>query len=204
MAFIQQFQILGAKTFQQWSELYLQTILYLKPTGCSVVYFVRDRYDIPDDVSLKCDKRLRWNQSKFSTEYIPFDYIEIPYWNALLKHPLNKEHRLHYLSSSWCQNNKLLTQGLLLFLGGKFNDRSRATVVTRIRCSETDQLSRYSHEEADTRMIAHLHFTIRVPTEIQKHNSMIIPWVTMINKCNFHDYSMHSLQPPLLAASSTH
>ena len=51
MAFIQRFQTLGAKTFQQLSELYLQNILYFEPTYCSVVHFVGDRYDIPDDVS---------------------------------------------------------------------------------------------------------------------------------------------------------
>ena len=39
---------------------------------------------------------------------------------------------------------------------------------------------------------------IRVPTGIQKHNSMIFPWFSVINKCNFHDYLMHSLEPPLL------
>ena len=38
----------------------------------------------------------------------------------------------------------------------------------------------------------------RVPTEIQNHNSMIFH----DQQCNFHDYLMHSLQPPLLAASS--
>ena len=131
MAFIQRFQTLGAKTFQQVSELYLQNNLHLKPTGCSVVHFVGDRYDIPDDVSLKCDERLRRNQSKFSPEYIPVDNIEIPDWNALLRNPLNKGHILHYFSSSWCQNNRLLAEELHLFLGGTFNDRSRANVVTR-------------------------------------------------------------------------
>ena len=38
----------------------------------------------------------------------------------------------------------------------------------------------------------------RVPTEIQKHSSMI----SHDQKCNFHNYLMHSLQHPLLAASS--
>ena len=33
----------------------------------------------------------------------------------------------------------------------------------------------------------------RVPTEIQNHNSMIFH----DRQCNFHDYLMHSLQPPL-------
>ena len=37
----------------------------------------------------------------------------------------------------------------------------------------------------------------RVPTEIQKHNSMIFH----DQQCNFHDYLMHGLQPPLLALS---
>ena len=42
--------------------------------------------------------------------------------------------------------------------------------------------------------------TDRVPTEIQKHNSMIFH----DQQCNFHDYLMHSFQPPLLAVSSPH
>ena len=90
MAFIQRFQTLDAKTFQQLSELYLQNSLYFKPTGCSVVNVVGDRYHIPDDVSLKCNEcneRLRRNQAKFSPEYIPVDNIEIPDGNALLKIP---------------------------------------------------------------------------------------------------------------------
>ena len=160
MAFIQRFQTLGAKTFQQLSELYLQKILYLKPMGCSVVHFVGDRYAIPDDASLKCDERFRRDQSKFSPEYIPVDNIEIPDWDALLKNPLNKGHILHYLSSSWCQNYRLLPDAVHLFLGGTFNDKSRTTVVTGTQCSKIGQLSCSSHEEADTRMIAHIHFSI--------------------------------------------
>ena len=39
---------------------------------------------------------------------------------------------------------------------------------------------------------------MRVPTDIQKHNSMIFH----DQQCNFHDYLMHSFQPPLLVASS--
>ena len=87
MAFIQRFQTLDAKTFQQLSELYLHKSLYLKPPGCSVVHVGGDRYDIPDDVSLKCDEQLHGNQAKFSPEYIPVDNIEIPDWNAFLKIP---------------------------------------------------------------------------------------------------------------------
>ena len=128
--------------------------------GCSIVHFVGDRYDIPDEASLKCDERLRRDQSKFSPEYIPVDNIEIPDWDALLKNPLNKGHILHYLSSSWCQNYRLLPGGVHLFLWGTFNDKSRTTMVTGTQCSEIDQLSCSSHEEADTRMIAHIHFTI--------------------------------------------
>ena len=67
------------------SESYLQKILYHKPVGCRVVHFVGDIYDIPDDVSLKCDECLRRDQSKFSPEYVPVDSIEIPDWNTLLK-----------------------------------------------------------------------------------------------------------------------
>ena len=42
------------------------------------------------------------------------------------------------------------------------------------------------------------HGNIRVPTEISKHDSMIFH----DQQCNFHDFLMHGLQPPLLAASS--
>ena len=41
-------------------------------------------------------------------------------------------------------------------------------------------------------------FNDRVPTEIQKYNSMTFH----DQQCNFHDYLMHGLQPPFLAASS--
>ena len=159
MAFIHRFQTLGAKTFQQLSELYLQNFYHFKPTGCSVRHFVGDRYDIPDDISLVMSSFVGISQN-FSPEYIQVDNIELPNWNALLRNPLNKGHILHYLSSSWCQNSRLLPEGLHLFLGGTFNDRSRANVVTRGQCSVIDQLSCYVHEEADTRMIAHIHLTI--------------------------------------------
>ena len=96
----------------------------------------------------------------FSPEYIQVDNIEIPDWNALLRNPLNKGHILHYLSSSWCQNSRMLPEGLHFFLGGTLNDRSRANVVTWGLCSVIDQLSCYAHKEADARMIAHIHFTI--------------------------------------------
>ena len=104
MAFIQRFQTLGAKTFEQFSQLYLEKILNLIPKRCTIVHFVGDRYDVPDDLSLKCDERLRRDQSKFSPEYVPVDNIEIPDRKALLRNPLNKQHILHYLSSSWCKH----------------------------------------------------------------------------------------------------
>ena len=42
--------------------------------------------------------------------------------------------------------------------------------------------------------------SLKVPTEIQKYNFMIFH----DQQCNFHDYLMHGLQPPLLATSSPH
>ena len=41
-----------------------------------------------------------------------------------------------------------------------------------------------------------IHVRHRVPTEIQKHNSMIFH----DQQCNFHEHLMHGLQPPLLNA----
>ena len=160
MAFIQRFNTLGAKTFRKLSDSYLQKFLNIKPTGCEIVHFVGDRYDIPDDVSLKCDERLRRDQSKFSPKYISVDYLDIPDWNSMLKNPVNKGHLLHYLSSTWCQNHLTLPDRFSLVLGGTFNDKSRTTVVTKSHCREIDQLSCSAHEEADTRMIAHVYISI--------------------------------------------
>ena len=36
-----------------------------------MVHFVGGRYDVPDDLSLKCDEHLCKDQSKFSPEYVP-------------------------------------------------------------------------------------------------------------------------------------
>ena len=66
------------KHFSNCQNFIFSTILYLKPTGCSIVHFVGDKYDIPDNVSLMCEERLRRNQSKFGPEYISVDNIEIP------------------------------------------------------------------------------------------------------------------------------
>ena len=41
-----------------------------------------------------------------------------------------------------------------------------------------------------------LNMLFRVPTEIQKHNSMIFPWFSMINKCNFNDFNAQSQTSP--------
>ena len=95
------FKTLGAKICRKLSDSYLQKLLNLKPTGCEIVRFVGDRYDIPDDVSRKCDERLRRDQSKFSPEYIPVDNLDIPDLNSKLKNPVNKAHLLHYLSITW-------------------------------------------------------------------------------------------------------
>ena len=41
----------------------------------------------------------------------------------------------------------------------------------------------------------------RVHTEIQKHYSMIFSIIFHDQQCNFHDYLMHRLKPPLLVLS---
>ena len=63
-------------------------------------------------------------------------------------------------TSNQLSGGHLLSDGLHLFLGGTFNDISRATVVTRHQCSVIDQLSCSLHEEAHTIVIVIIHFTM--------------------------------------------
>lgn len=160
MAFIQRFQTLGAKTFRELSASYLHKLIELKPVGCDIVHFVGDRYDIPDDVSLKCDERLRRDQSKFSPEYIPFGNLDIPDWNSMLKNPVNKGNLLNYLATSWSQNTHEFPEGFNLVLGGTFKNKSRTVIVSKGQCEQLDTLSCSAHEEADTRIVAHIYFSL--------------------------------------------
>ena len=159
MAFIQRFRTLGSKTFLELALSYLHKMIELKPVGCDYVHFVGDRYDVADELSLKGDERLRRCQSKSSPAYIPVANLVIPDWNSFLKNPINKKNLLHYLSESWCQNCNLLPEGVSLILGGTFDEREKACIITRHHCDELHVLSCSTHEEADTRMIAHIYIS---------------------------------------------
>ena len=71
-------KLLVQKSFDHLSDSYSQKILELKHVDCEIVHIVGDRYDIPDDISIKCDEGLRTcsDQWKFYPEYILVDNLD--------------------------------------------------------------------------------------------------------------------------------
>ena len=118
-----------------------------KPAKCNEVHFIGDRYDF-DIMSLKGDERQRRGIGKTSPEYVPADNLKIPDWKTFLSNPRNKANLLKYLSSCWSKSS--LPDGFTMVLGIE----AQAICVTNN--GVTDHLRCPNHEEADTRIIAHI------------------------------------------------
>jgi len=149
MAFIQRFQTLGASTFGQLQEWYMNKIMTNKPAGCQEVHFVGDRYDFGLN-SLKGDERHRRGSGNQSPEYIPADNLAIPPWKTFLSNPSNKANLLSYLESCW--SVAALPDGFCSILGIS----SHAVRVTKEGTTIMNELHCPNHEEADTRLFAHI------------------------------------------------
>lgn len=150
MAFIQRFQTLGATTFGQLQESLKNKLLRMKPDGCHEVHFIGDRYDFGIH-SLKEDERHRRTADiTQSPEFIPADMVAIPAWKLFLSNPCNKTNLLSYLSSSWA--TATLPDGFHLVLGVTSDSiritQNGVTVIQNLHCA--------THEEADTRIFAHI------------------------------------------------
>ena len=69
----------------------------------------------------------------------------------------NKGTLLNYFSNCLCQNAEtLIPQNIIAIIGGLFGTRSRCVAVRNGEVVEIPALSCEQHEEADTRIIAHL------------------------------------------------
>ena len=147
LGFIQRYQTLGAITFGELEEIYRRKIMTKKPAKCNEVHFIGDRYDF-DIMSLKGDEWQRRGIGKTSPEYVPADNLKIPDWKTFLSNPRNKANLLKYLSSCWSKSS--LPDGFTMVLGIE----AQAICVTNN--GETDHLRCPNHEEADTRIIAHI------------------------------------------------
>ncbi|KAG1649643.1 Solute carrier family 23 member 2 [Nymphon striatum] len=150
MAFIQPFNTLGSSTFGQLQERYRDKFLNMKPRHCTEVHFVGDQYDF-ELKSLKCDERQRRESNINLPEYVPADSMKIPDWKTLLSNPCNRTNMLSYLASRWSQEASW-PAGFCLVLGVN----AQATRVTQTEHTDVDELYCPNHEEADTRIFAHI------------------------------------------------
>lgn len=149
MAFVQRFQTLGANVFSQLQERYKDKILKMKPMNCCEVHFVADRYDF-GQMSLKGEERLRRDTGASALEYIPNDNMKIPRWSAFISNPKNKTNLLSYITSCWAKSP--LPDSISLIVGVD----NKGICVTNRGVTVLEDICCNSHEEADTRIFAHI------------------------------------------------
>ena len=163
MAFIQKYKSFGCTTFKDLKEMYLDKIIRFKPTDCTIVNFVGDRYDFDPSVILKQEEREKRGQSGSCAmkEYEPHDILEVPDWDLISKHMQNKANLLDYIGRSWMKNNTTLPADLKIVIGGLLKDPGKTIEITKSECTEIPELACREHEEADTRMFAHAAYCIQ-------------------------------------------
>ncbi len=194
MAFIQRYQHLGSSTFHELQGKYLRQLLGILPDKCDCIHFVGDRYDVSPAESLKGEereKRMKTCPSKMK-EYKPHDTLPIPEWKGFIHNPLNKANLLNYMGEAWAAQNKSLPAGCTLILGGIFCDPGR-TVLLSVDCQvELPELSCEKHEEADTRMFAHIAYSVQI---LHHKRAVVVATDTdVIMMCMYYITHMDGLQ----------
>ena len=160
MAFIQRNQHMGSTTFSELQQKYLKQLTSSRPPNCNLIHFVGDRYDVPPSESLKYKERARREKSgkEKSKEYQPYDVLPVPEWKNFMQNPNNKANLLNFLGESWAHQN--FSSSCTLILGGVFKDPGRTLFVSHgSEARDLPELSRRRHEEADTRMFAHMTYS---------------------------------------------
>ena len=129
----------------------------MKPTSCKCINIVGDRYDTDSAHSVKTYEKQRRGQTKGSKEFCVSSNLDIPEWKQFMVNPKNKANLLQFLYCSFCENSVELPDDVTFILGGMDYKDSGHTVATS-KSSTTDllNLSFGEHEEADTRLIAHI------------------------------------------------
>jgi hypothetical protein len=163
MAFIQRSQHMGSATFGELQQQYLKQLLSSRPQNCNLIHFIGDRYDVPPSESLKYEERERREKSGKgkSKEYQPHDALPVPEWKSFMQNQNNKANLLNFLGESWARHN--FPGGCTLILGGVFKDPGRTLLVSQgSEATELPELSCRRHEEADSRMFAHMAYSVQV------------------------------------------
>ena len=147
-----------AKTFKELAEQYIQKMLQRMPENCANLNIVGDRYDFDSTESIKGDENERRElKHEQGREYVMKDSLDIPDWDELMSNANNKGTLLSYFSNCLCQNAEtLIPENVIVILGGSFETRSKSVAVRNGTCVEIQALSCEQHEEADTRIMAHL------------------------------------------------
>lgn len=159
MAFIQRYQDMGSSTFLELSNKYLKKILRTQPKGCYTVHVVGDRYNFSKETSLKMEERLRReSMSVRGKTFLPQDNLKIPNWKSFISNRENKHHLQEYLCNTWLKNCEHIPAGFSLVLGGM--ESGPAKMLSHFGVMSTEQLSCEEHEEADTRIFAHLAYSV--------------------------------------------
>ena len=160
MSFIQKYQHLGARTSLDLIPRYIAKFMQIKPVGCTLINLVGDRYDFPNQITLKGDERLRREKSKKSKEFSASDNLKIPNWLEMMRNQKNKANLLNYIASSMLMHPKMLPTDMTFILGGMMEDSGHTIILRNGISNIISDLSCEKHEEADTRIFAHLAYCV--------------------------------------------
>jgi hypothetical protein len=162
MAFIQRHQAFGCPTFEDLQDMYMQRLLQSKPHDCKHVNFVGDRYDISSAKSLKQEEREKREINKKTVkEYEPHDALDVPDWKHIGQSSYNKSNLLRYIGESWITRHASLPDDLRIIVGGLLHNPGKTVEISKRECQELTDLSCEKHEEADSRMFAHVAYCVQ-------------------------------------------
>jgi len=160
MAFIQRQQTLNCKTFGELQAKYRQRIIQQQPKGCHTIHFVGDRYDISPTISLKQGIREKRSSGKKEKEYEINAALDIPEWKSFIANLQNKASLLNFIGESWIAEHNTLPENVQLIIGGVLTNPGQTVLIKNTGYQELTDLACSNHEEADTRMFAHLNYSV--------------------------------------------
>lgn len=162
MAFLQRYQRLDCDCFNDLERKYQERILTMMSGGYTCVHFVGDRYDVSLERSLKGEEREKREKThQRSKEYEPRGALMLPEWNMFIQNPQNKANLLNYIGESWLNNHARIPANCMMILGGLFRDPGKTVQLTTTEATQLDEISCQIHEEADTRMFAHIAYSVQ-------------------------------------------
>lgn len=163
----------------------------MKPEMCNCVNIIGDQYDFDDSHTLKGHEQQRRNQTDQARQFSPSKSLEIPDWNLLMKNPRNKGNLQNFIGTSLCESPEAIPDGVTIILGGMMENKGHTLSITSASSSVLD-LPCEEHEEADTRIIAHLAYCVEY---LDHHRAVVHATDTdIIMLCIYHFCCLNTLQ----------